>query len=238
MRGDSPHETPLHAGILPGMAQSRAEATRQRIIDAAVILFAENGYADTGLNDITAAAKVTTGAFYYHFASKESVANAIIREGWPKAVEVLERWLDPTKAGLENIVVMTFALSELLKRDKFVWVSNHLNQAFGQLSESGRVEFKHKADTFVTRIADAIQPSDIRDDVTRHEVGNSVWMIVHGCHLLSDALEDSVFQRLSDSWRLLLRAIAPAESLPYFEQFVTRTAAQYGRAHATTEVSD
>ena len=73
------------------MAQSRAEATRQRIIDAAVILFAENGYADTGLNDITAAAKVTTGAFYYHFASKESVANAIIREGWPKAVEVLER---------------------------------------------------------------------------------------------------------------------------------------------------
>lgn len=63
MRGDSPHETPLHAGILPGMAQSRAEATRQRIIDAAVILFAENGYADTGLNDITAAAKVTTGAF-------------------------------------------------------------------------------------------------------------------------------------------------------------------------------
>lgn len=220
------------------MAQSRAEATRQRIIDAAVTLFAENGYADTGLNDITAAAKVTTGAFYYHFASKESVANVINGDGWPKAVEVLERWLDPAKASLENIVVMTFALSELLKQDKLVWVSNHLNQSLGLLSESGRVEFKHRADTFVTRIADSIRPSDIRDDVTRHEVGNSVWMIVHGCHLLSDALEDSVFQRLSDSWRLLLRAIVPAESLPYFEQFVTRTAAQYGRAHATTEVSD
>jgi hypothetical protein len=27
------------------------------------------------------------------------------------------------------------------------------------------------------------------------------------------------------------------ESLPYFEQFVTRTAAQYGRAHATPETT-
>ena len=215
------------------MAQTRAEETRQRIIDAAVALFAEHGYADTGLNDITTAANVTTGAFYYHFASKEAVATAIIREGWPKAVEVLERWLDPTKAGLENVVVMTFALSELLKREKFVWVSNHLNQAFGQLSETGRIEFREKANTFVTRIADAIQPSDIRDDVTRHEVGTNVWMMVHGCHLLSDALEDSVFERLSTSWRLLLRAIAPMDSLAYFEQFVSRTAAQYTRTHSS-----
>lgn len=217
------------------MAQGRAEATRQRILDAAVGLFAEGGYAETGLNDITGAASVTIGAFYYHFASKEAVATAIIREGWPKAVEVLERWLDPAKAGLENVIVMTFALSELLKRDKFVWVSNHLNQAFGQLSETGRVEFKRKADTFVDRIADAIQPADIRADLTRHEVGNCVWMMVHGCHLLSDALQDSVFGRLAESWRLLLRGIVPPESLPYFEQFATRTAAQYGRAQASVD---
>jgi len=219
------------------MAQSRAEATRQRIIDTAVGLFAERGYADTGLIDITAGANVTTGAFYYHFASKEALATSIIREGWPRAVAILERWLDPAKAGLENVVVMTFALSELLKQDRFVWVSNHLNQAFGLLSESGRVEFKRKADTFANRVADAIQPSDIRDDVTRKEVGDSVWMIVHGCHLLSDALEDSVYQRLADSWRLLLRAIVPPDSLPYFEQFVSRTTAQYSRADSAAKAS-
>lgn len=225
------------ASILPGMAQGRAEATRQRIIDTAVDLFATRGYADTGLNDITAQAKVTTGAFYYHFASKEAVAVAIIREGWPRAVAVLEQWLDPTRASLENTIVMTFALSELLKRERFVWVSNHLNQAFGLLSESGRAEFRHKANTFVTRVAAAIQPSDIRDDVTTEQVGNSVWMMVHGCHLLSDALEDSVYQRLGASWLLLLRAIVPPESLPYFEQFVTRTAAQYDRAQATSQAA-
>lgn len=214
------------------MAQLRAAATRQRIVDAAAALFAENGYADTGLAEITAAAQVTTGAFYYHFPSKEALATAIIAEGWPKAVEILDRWLDPASANLENVIVMTFALSELMKRDTFVWVANHLNQAFGVLSEAGRIEFKNKANTFVTRIADAIAPSDIRDDVTRPQVGNMVWMIVHGCHLLSDALEDSVFERLADSWRLLLRAVVPHEAVPYFERFVERTSAQYGRTGA------
>lgn len=211
------------------MAQNRAEVTRQKIIDAAVDLFAKNGYGDTGLNDITTAASVTTGAFYYHFTSKDALATAIIRHGWPKALEVLDRWLDPATAGLENVIVMTFSLSELMKRDRTVWVANHLNQAFGLLSENGRAEFEQRADTFVRRIAAAIQPADIRADVTREAVGNMVWMVVHGCHLLSDALQDNVFERLALSWRMLLRSLVPTGSLPYFEQFVTRTADQYGR---------
>lgn len=197
-------------------------------------MFAEVGYADTGLNDITTAANVTTGAFYYHFASKDALATAIVKEGWPKAVEVLDRWLDPATANLENVIVMTFALSELMKRDRFVWAANHLNQAFGLLSEAGRVAFRDKANTFAGRVAAAIQPTDIRVDVTRDEVGTMVWMLVHGCHLLSDALLDSVFDRLAQSWVLLLRAIVPPDSLAYFEQFVARTSAQYGRSHSGT----
>ncbi len=63
------------------MAQGKAAATRQRITEAAAELFAERGYAETGLSDITAQAAVTTGAFYDHFTSKEAVARAIVREG-------------------------------------------------------------------------------------------------------------------------------------------------------------
>lgn len=64
--------------------QPRAVETRQKIIDAAVELFAEKGYAETGLNDLTARAGVTTGAFYYHFTSKEALATAIMDQGWPR----------------------------------------------------------------------------------------------------------------------------------------------------------
>lgn len=210
--------------------QTRAALTRQKIIDAAVELFTDHGYAETGLNDITDHAKITSGAFYYHFSSKEAVAAAIVEQGWPKAWEVFTTCTASPSPGLENVITMTFSLSDLMKRDKSVWIANHLNGALGQLSEEGRRAFRDHATTFVDGVAGSLRRSDLRDDVTFETVGNMVWITVHGCHLLSDALADNVFTRLAECWRMMLPSIVPAESLPYFQQFLARTAAQFGPA--------
>ena len=61
--------------------QSRALATRQKIIDSAVRMFAQKGYLETDLKAITRAADLTPGAFYYHFTSKEALAAVIIEHG-------------------------------------------------------------------------------------------------------------------------------------------------------------
>ena len=209
--------------------QSRAAVTRQKIIDAAVELSTDIGFSENGLTDITKRAGTTTGAFYYHFDSKEAIAAAITEQGWPKAWAVFTQCTDSPDSGLENVIVMTFALSNLLKTDKSVWIANHLNGALGQLSEDGRRRFKEKASTFVAGVAGSIRRSDIRDDVTVEAVGNIVWITVHGVHLLSDAMMDNVFPLLTESWRMLLRAIVPEESLPHFEQILARTAAEFGQ---------
>ena len=60
--------------------QARSEATRRRILDAAVELFSEVGFAATSLGDIVERAELTKGALYYHFDSKESLASAVIEE--------------------------------------------------------------------------------------------------------------------------------------------------------------
>ena len=206
--------------------QPRATVTRQKLIDAAVELFTDRGYGETGLNDIADRAEVTTGAFYYHFKTKEDLARAVADQGWPKAWDLVDRCMQ-SRTGLENVILMTFALSALMKRDKSVWISNHLNQSLGLLSEEGRKTFEHKAQSFTSGIADAIRPDDLRTDVTREDVGNQVWMMLHGCHLLSDAFGDSVSERLFRSWQILLRSVIPAESLSYFEQFLARTVAEY-----------
>lgn len=208
-------------------SQLRAVETRQKIIDAAVALFATKGYAETGLNDLTSRAKVTTGAFYYHFSSKDALATAIMDQGWPRALDVVTKCLDSPAPGLENVIVMTFSLSAMMKRDRLVWVANHLNQAFGQLSEEGRRIFEDHAATFIDRLAFAVRDSDLRDEVTPEQVGSMVWITLHGCHLLSDAMADNVIARLYDSWSLLLRSIVPDASLPYFRKFLKRTAAEF-----------
>ena len=58
---------------------SRAEqrdATRQRIVDAAVETFAEHGYGASSTRDIATRAGVTQGLLTYHFASKDDLWRA------------------------------------------------------------------------------------------------------------------------------------------------------------------
>lgn len=212
-------------------SQSRSAATRQEIIDAAVGLFTDHGYGETRLGDIVARAQVTTGAFYYHFESKAVLAAAIMAQGWPKALAVIDSSLGDSSGsstpGLKRVIVMTFALSSLLKRDRSVWIANNLNQAFGQLSEEGRRGFESRARQFVARVSDAIHPDDIRPDITATDVGSQVWITVHGCHLLSDAMGDDVIGRLTRSWHILLPAMVRPELLADYQQFVVRTAARY-----------
>lgn len=51
--------------------------TRDQLIHAALVLFDTSGYPRTSVEDIVAKAKVTKGAFYHHFGSKEEVLEII-----------------------------------------------------------------------------------------------------------------------------------------------------------------
>lgn len=52
------------------------ESTRQALVDSAVALFAERGYAGTSLDEIARRARVTKGALYHHFNGKQAVFEA------------------------------------------------------------------------------------------------------------------------------------------------------------------
>ena len=58
------------------VATPKAEETRERILDAALKLFRQNGFDETTMRDIAAEAGVATGAAYYYFRSKEELVMA------------------------------------------------------------------------------------------------------------------------------------------------------------------
>jgi AcrR family transcriptional regulator len=55
---------------------AKAEETRERILDAALTLFREQGFDHATMRDIAAKANVATGAAYYYFRSKEELVMA------------------------------------------------------------------------------------------------------------------------------------------------------------------
>jgi len=64
---------------------------RAQILDAAAQLFAAKGYEATTVNDLILAVGLSKGAFYYHFASKEAVLDALIERTAQAGVAAAEQ---------------------------------------------------------------------------------------------------------------------------------------------------
>lgn len=64
--------------VLPGRKSDR---TRERILHAAARSFRQHGYASSSLREIADSAGMQAGSLYYHFASKEDLAEAVLDAG-------------------------------------------------------------------------------------------------------------------------------------------------------------
>jgi AcrR family transcriptional regulator len=69
------------AAIGGEVRRTKADRTRERILDAAAEVFAARGYSGAGLRDIAAAANMRASSLYYHFASREDLVAEVLRAG-------------------------------------------------------------------------------------------------------------------------------------------------------------
>lgn len=83
-----------------------SEATRRRIVTAAVKAFGEEGFAAANVETIARAASVTTGAIYHHFAGKAALFRAAaeaVEEEIVALVSARPRGEDPWTDLLDSI---------------------------------------------------------------------------------------------------------------------------------------
>jgi len=67
------------SALLPGVPAS--DGTAGRLLEAAVVAFAERGYHGVSVRDLTAAVGIQGGSFYAHFPSKEALLFELMRLG-------------------------------------------------------------------------------------------------------------------------------------------------------------
>jgi len=66
--------------------QQRSEETRTRILESAIKLFSERGFNAASVDDICEDARISKGAFYHHFESKQALFLALL-DGWLKTID-------------------------------------------------------------------------------------------------------------------------------------------------------
>ena len=87
------------------LRSQHAEATRRAVLAAARWSFGRKGYAQTSVDEIAAAARVTKGAVYHHFADKEALFRAVHKEAEAEAQARATAALDPKESPIDQIVL-------------------------------------------------------------------------------------------------------------------------------------
>jgi AcrR family transcriptional regulator len=67
------------SGALPAARQRRKEARPQELLDAALALFVEKGFAATRAEEVALKAGVSKGTLYLYYPSKEELFKAVVR---------------------------------------------------------------------------------------------------------------------------------------------------------------
>jgi AcrR family transcriptional regulator len=77
--------------------------TKERVLSAALEVFAERGYHAATVEEIAERAGMTKGAVYYWFRDKEDLASDLQREVWITIATEAQRALDPDANAIDNL---------------------------------------------------------------------------------------------------------------------------------------
>ena len=97
-----------------------AKDTKERILAAALEMFARNGYAGTNIRELTASLGLGKSSMYRHFQSKEDIWNSLLDEMiayYAQHFGSPER-LPPVPDTLEGLVEMTMRMVNITVRDE------------------------------------------------------------------------------------------------------------------------
>jgi AcrR family transcriptional regulator len=143
------------------------KSPRERILQASLELFVEQGYFNTNIPDISKRSKCSVGSIYHHFLNKEEIARDIYRDGikqFRKALTdslVLEN--NPNlKEIVQNIVIAFLRFAEehrLLSR--YLWLSRHNEFLSNKLSQPTVVGFDKLGRILTKGIRSAIKSGKI-----------------------------------------------------------------------------
>ncbi|MEV0032443.1 TetR family transcriptional regulator [Nocardia sp. NPDC050793] len=86
--------------------RSRADETRARLLEAAVVAFAERGFHGSTTRDITSIAGLSTAAIYVHHRSKEELLYQVSRAGHQDTLDRIQAAIASADDPVEQLVAV------------------------------------------------------------------------------------------------------------------------------------
>ncbi|MFJ8543397.1 ScbR family autoregulator-binding transcription factor [Streptomyces sp. NPDC093586] len=189
--------------------QERARATRRSLLEAAAHLFAQQGYAGTSVNDISARSGRTSGSVYFHYASKEGIALAVVRDGFATWPGLATRYGDLSVPPLERLVLLSHEIAHALSEDPLTRAGARLWAERDAIGVRLPDPFALWTTAATRLLCQARSRGQLAAHVRPAPTARSLVRSFFGVCALTEALEGphALSGRLSDWWHLTLPSL-------------------------------
>lgn len=182
----------------------QGEESRQRLVEAAIALLSERGYAATSVGDICRRARVAKTALYWHFETKEGLLAAVIEEVGNRWIEEIEKRVYLHGNPIQRLNGLVEGWRRVLREEpKLLRLHLFLQLEQGEASAPTRAAlealFERAVRAIVRGIEDSVGARDLPDlDLTAH----TVLSLLQGAALRVPALRDEAeIDRVFDECR-------------------------------------
>jgi AcrR family transcriptional regulator len=188
--------------------QARSENTRLHLVRSAAELFDRNGFAGATLEDVSRAAGVTKGAFYFHFSSKDELGGAIQDE----ACSLLRAAVYRVMGGpaLQSLVDLTHELVCWLEHEPLVRASFRTTRECGHRGKPFLGFYTDLHAAVETLLLAAERGGELRSGVSVEQALTLVLTVSAGVEMAwwAGIREGSMGEGLTGMWGLVLPGLA------------------------------
>ncbi|MCB5165709.1 TetR/AcrR family transcriptional regulator [Streptomyces bambusae] len=185
--------------------QERAIRTRQAILTAAAEVFDEVGYEAATISEILQRSGLTKGALYFHFASKEELAQAVLAG----QVDVLPE-VPMQDLKLQFLIDNGYLLAHMLTVEPVLRGSVRLAVEQGRDSIDRKIPYMAWAEGVQAVLDEAKASGELVPSIDTARIGQLVSGAFGGVQLMSQAVTGraDILERMSDLYTCLMSAIA------------------------------
>ncbi|MFZ2526965.1 MAG: ScbR family autoregulator-binding transcription factor [Rhodococcus sp. (in: high G+C Gram-positive bacteria)] len=190
--------------------QARAVATRQQILMGAAEAFEQKGFEGSTLGSIVEIAGTTKGALYFHFKSKEELAQAIISAQHGISIATVEAIAATGNSALEQMVMLSYEIGRQIVHDPVVRAGIRLTLELSAVAGPPEPYLGWIA-AFEMLAERASADGDLLGTIEPAVLARFGIGAFTGVQLVSNVLTGRVdlVQRLDEMWELLLPGIVP-----------------------------
>ena len=192
----------------------RAGDKRERILRAAVKVFAKNGFYATRVSEVAKAAGVADGTIYLYFKSKDELLVSLFEDRVAKLLSFMKDEL-PTDADapdkLRRVIEMQLGLLEG-ERDLAEVITVILRQSTKLMKEYAAPRFLAYLDAIARIVAEGQTAGDFRSDVSPHLAARAIFGALDGIALtwvLGKAEQGGLVRAAGQLSDMLLRGLSP-----------------------------